>query len=107
MHSISLPFNNEQFYIQFNSENVCVINSFRVIKGSDMKRLLRIVRMASFNRGISYARKIESWVREWKAHNILYKFNIKRKSTKNVDLNENENIFRRIGYFILSLFYWK
>lgn len=107
MYNISLPLNNKRVYVQFDRNSIHIANSFSITKSSEMKRILGLIGIAAFNRNISYSRSQGSFIREWKAHNILYKFNIKRKSTKSVDLNENENIFRRIGYFILSLFYWK
>lgn len=50
-------------------------------------------------------RSIKSYVREWRAHNLLYKWKIKIESSKDVDLDINESKWRRFCYFILSLLY--
>ena len=48
-------------------------------------------------------RDIFSYVKEWHAHNILYKLHLFRKHTKDVDLNENEGKFRLFCYGVI----WK
>ena len=50
-------------------------------------------------------RSVNSYVREWRAHNLLYKWKIKVSSTKDSDLNVNEPRWRRVGYFVLSILY--
>lgn len=50
-------------------------------------------------------RSAKSYYREWKAHNILYKWGIKKESTKDTNLNINENFIRRLGYFLLAMFF--
>ena len=104
MYNISLPFENSYIHIQFNSKNIHIIDSFRVKRKRDMEKLLSQVEYASFERGIFYSRDLESWIQEWKAHNVLYNLGICKERTKSVDLNENENKIRKFGYFILSLF---
>ena len=107
MHTVLLPHNNEKVFIQFNSNNIHIKNSFRITTTREMLKLLKLIRIAAYNRGIVYQRENNSWLREWKAHNVLYKLNIKRDSTKSVDINEGESKGRRFGYFLLSLLYWK
>ena len=72
-----------------------------------MKYILQLVEYASKNYNIKYERTIGSWMREWKAHNILYALRIRRSSSQHTDLDEDESLGRRIAYFILSLFYWR
>jgi hypothetical protein len=104
---MSIPFEGNLIQVEYNSNNIHIFNSYKIKRKRDMKRILMLIRYASFNRGIFYSRKEKSWIREWKAHNVLYKLGIKKVSTRHTDLNENESIFRRFGYFILSLFSWK
>jgi len=49
-----------------------------------------------------YKRSEESWIKEWRAHNKLYKMNMFINHTKDVDLDENENIIRLLVYQILG-----
>ena len=102
MCNISMSYENSFIHIQFNSNNIHISDSFRVVRERDMKRILMHIRSASLNRGIFYSRNTKSWIREWKAHNVMYKLGVKR--AKDVNLNEKQNFFKKIGYFILSLF---
>ena len=52
---------------------------------------------------LSHKRSINSYIREWKAHNWLYRHNLFTSHTRDVDLNDDESLLRRIGYFIVSL----
>ena len=93
--------------ITFDKNNIHIHNSYKVSTTKSMRFVLQLVKYATANRNITYNRTMKSWLREWKAHNILYKLNIKRDSTKSVDINEGESKGRRFGYFLLSLLYWK
>ena len=56
-------------------------------------------------RGFTYKRSLSSWLMEWKAHNYLSDKNIETSRTSSVDINEDEKLIRRFGYFVLALFY--
>lgn len=47
----------------------------------------------------------KSYLAEWKAHNIMYKFGFQRERTKDVDLNINEEKWKRFLYHIISWFF--
>lgn len=47
-------------------------------------------------------RSINSYVREWRGHNRLYKWGIARNHTRDVDLNENNNIIEELLWLILG-----
>ena len=49
-----------------------------------------------------YKRSEESWIKEWRAHNRLYRMSMFVKHTKDVDFEENENIIRLLAYQILG-----
>lgn len=104
MHQLSYFHKNTYLHISFDELNIHIEDSYQVKTKKEMEEILRIVEGASFNRGISYLRKRASWIREWKAHNLLYKLGLFKDRTKSVDLNEKESWFRRLGYFILSIF---
>mgnify|MGYP003296888632 CR=1 FL=1 len=105
MYQLSHFHKNTYLHISFDELNIHIEDSYQVKTKKEMEAILWIVEGASFNRGISYARKRASWIREWKAHNLLYKLGLFKSRTKSVDLNENESWFKRLGYFILSIFY--
>lgn len=51
------------------------------------------------------ARSVQSYVAEWRAHNLLYDLHLFRSHTKDTDLNIDEKKIARFFYGILSLFY--
>ena len=93
--------------ITFDKNNIHIHDSYKVKTTESMRFVLQLVKCAAVNRGIVYKRMMKSWLREWKAHNVLYKLNIRRSSTQHTDLYENESGKCCFAYFILSLFYWK
>ena len=107
MYRINLPLDNGKVVTNYNKINIHIVNSFRVKTTYEMSKIIFLIKGAAQNRGIIYPRSNKSLIREWKAHNVLYFLGIKRNRTRSVDLNQNESVFRRIGYFVLSLFYWK
>lgn len=46
-------------------------------------------------------RSVKSYIKEWYAHNVLYKMHLFRKHTKDVDLNDDESLFRRACYSVI------
>ena len=107
MYTLSFAYENNLIRVKYDSSNIHIFNSHKIKRKQDMEKILSIIQCASFNRGIFYTRSTKSWVRKWKAHNILYKLGIKKERTKSVNLNEKETMLRKFGYFILSLFSWK
>lgn len=82
-------------------ENCRIIDSWRYKDKSLMAEFVELhLTTAPFNR-----RSIKSYLREWRAHNLLYKIHIAEESTRDTDLNVNEKLIRRIGYFLLSPLY--
>ena len=57
-----------------------------------------------FCKETGYSRTFRSQYREWKAHNLLYKFGIFPERTGSVDIDQNEPKWRRFVYAILSIF---
>lgn len=86
------------------SNNNCHIVDSYMIKGKRAK--LNFISYVLFEyEGFAKARSSMSYYREWKAHNILYKWKVKPESTKDTDLNTNESLIRRLGYFFISLLF--
>ena len=48
-------------------------------------------------------RSFESYVREWKGHNRLYKLGLFRSHTKDVDLDENMSMIWEIIWMIIGI----
>lgn len=107
-HIMNLPDGNGgKLVVKLDSDSVHIIDSYKIKSTKQMKNIIRLIRYAAVNCEFNYKRTRRSWLREWKAHNILYSLNIKRKSAINTDLDESESFGRRFVYFVLSLFYWR
>lgn len=85
--------------IQYDKTNVKIIDSYKV-KEKDMKDILTWFLIRT---GYNSKRDFYSWVREWKAHNRLYRLGLFRSHTRDCDLEENEKLHRLIAYQILGI----
>lgn len=86
--------------------NIRIEKSYTIDSVSDMKTVLECARnIGKQLYGYNYKRTTDSWVKEWKAHNLLYLIGVKRDRTRDVDLNEDESTKRRFAYAILSVLY--
>ena len=72
MYSMSFKFENNLIQVHYNGHSISIFNSYKIKRKRDMRFILTLVECASFNRGIFYSRNQNSWIREWKAHNVLY-----------------------------------
>lgn len=83
------------------TENNIHINNSYTIKTE--KEMLFFLNQIKNILGVKYkyTRSFDSMVKEWYAHNILYNFGLFRNHTKDVDLNEDEKIIRKILYNII------
>jgi len=89
-----------------DNKNIHIKNSYLVTDENEMlKMLLEIRNEAKLHRNTNYKRSIISWIKEWKAHNLLYNLGYQKERTGSVDLDESESAFRLIVYTVLSLIY--
>ena len=87
--------------IEYNSANVRILKPHKIKSKTFMELILEIFKIRT---GFVSKRSINSWVREWKAHNRLYKLGLFKEHTKDCDLEENEKIHRLMVYWILGRF---
>ena len=89
-------------YIEVTEYNVHIHDAYKV-KGK--KKKLEIINIIlSFCPDAFKTRSIRSVLREWRAHNILYKLHIARKSTMHTDIEANQKLFYKIGYLLINIF---
>ena len=99
---------NIQVEYDFKLLNIHIQNSYLIGPKIVIKSFLNEMMESSYFKEIrkaGFTRSYKSMLREWAAHNLLYEFKYKREQTKDVDLNEKESFFKKLGYTILSLFY--
>ena len=85
------------------SPTVITVYDSYLVKDDDTKR-------AVISKLLSQApdfprRDVGSLLREWKAHNILYGWGIRPESTRDVDLDVGEPLWRRMAYWFLAFFF--
>lgn len=85
--------------IQYDKNNVRIIDSHKV-KEKNMRNILEwfLIKTCYKSR-----RSLDSWLKEWKAHNRLYKLGLYRSHTIDCDLNENEQWWRLLVYSIIGI----
>ncbi len=83
------------------TNNIKIQNSYFVLSKDEMIRFLAKLDLELIDRSIT------SCLNEWIAHNRLYRLGLFKSRCKDCDLSSNEGFVRRIGYWILSRFYWR
>lgn len=102
MFTVTIGYVYYNFYINLIDKeyfNVTIMDSHLIVNKNEQIAIL--TKMMKMWPKMS-ARTLKSYLREWRAHNRLYKFHLFKKHTKDVDLNTNESKFRRLGYFFLG-----
>ena len=92
--------NIQGFDIYCSLTDMNIINSYKVSSIAKMKSIL----IEALDTTIIYKtnRTMNSLINEWIAHNILYKYNLYRKHTKDCNFESKQKIRVKIVYFILS-----
>ena len=90
----------EGLTIKYTKDYITICNSYRIKKKSHMiKILIMFLVMSQYQ---PKKRFITSWVKEWTAHNRLYRLGLFRSHTRDCDLEENEKWYRLLIYEILG-----
>lgn len=90
--------------VLISQDDVKIIDSYKIKSIKNMKCVINSVREKCDTTYVIHKRSMYSLINEWRTHNLLYDLYIKREQTKDVDL-DNETLFRKICYSILSIFY--
>ena len=86
---------------------VSIKNSYLVDNNDDIKAVLEYIHGLDDYKKLKeygYDRTLQSEFYEWKGHNALYKLGYKHSRTGSVDINQDEPMWRRLVYRILSIF---
>ena len=82
-------------------EDSCLVTS-----KEDMRAYLQELRDTSSSEMAVNQRDLESQVREWRSHNLFYKFHVFRSRTKDVDLELKQTWYRELFCRVVSFFYF-
>ena len=97
--------NNRSVGYSLSKTNIHIWYSYQIRRRTDMKYILNTIKAEAKKHGFNYKRSVNSWIREWRAHNYLYDKGIELSRTAHVDLNEEEGFFRKLTYACISLMY--
>ena len=85
--------------ITYTENNTHVENSYLA---TDLDLEVGYIIRERYLRSLPQTRSFDSYVREWRAHNRLYKIHYKRSHTKDVDLEEPIKWYRELAYWIIG-----
>lgn len=88
-----------EILIEYDAGNVRIVDSYKVKKEEDMLEVLIWFKLKT---GFKSRRSMDSWIREWKAHNRMYKIGIYRNHSRDCDLEELEKWHRRLVYWFIG-----
>ena len=87
--------------------NTHIMDSCMVKSKADMRAYLEDLQQSSAPEMAVNQRDIESQVREWRSHNLFYKFHVFRSRTKDVDLELKQTWYRELFCRVVSfLYFW-
>lgn len=86
--------------IEYNKKKTTIYDSYLMKNVS--KEVKEIIKERK-EKGYKTNRSLNSYIKETKAHNRLYKLGLFRKHTKNTDLEENIKLWKEIAYFIIGI----
>ena len=105
MKSVDVLYSGFPLRCFYNKKYLRIDDSYKVEDKYTYTMSKDIMELIKKKSNIEYKRSLESWTIEWIAHNRLYKLGLFKKHTKDVDIDENESLFRRICYHIISIDY--
>lgn len=86
--------------IKYNEHNIKILNSYKIKDKYLMRFILNdFLAITKFKS----KRSVNSWIREWKSHNRLYKLGLFKSHTTDCDLEENEKKHRLLAYWFLGI----
>ena len=99
---------NLKITFDYDNLNIHIEDSWQVVNSMELEEIVdRIVESDYFRKMAvaGYTRTKESLIREWKAHNVLYRWGYEKERTGSTDLDQHESCGRRLCYFFLSWLY--
>ena len=86
--------------IEYNKKKTTIYDSYLMKNVS--KEVKEIIKERK-EKGYKTNRTLNSYIRETKAHNRLYKLGLFKNHTKNTDLEENIKLWKEITYSIIGI----
>ena len=94
--------------IDYDNLNIQIKDSYRINNALDLEMAVEDIMGSVYFEKLAaagYTRTSKSLIREWRAHNVLYRWGYEKERTGTVDFSQHESRFRRFCYFFLSWLY--
>lgn len=97
-------YNMDYIKVSLNKNSLTIWDSYKVKKHKHMKEVIKWIE--SFDKKYLFNKPVWLHIAEWKVYNLLYALGYEQNRTRYTDLDDKQDIIHKIGYTILSLFYW-
>ena len=94
---------DKRVIITFSQNNIQIKDSYLITNDKHKEYIIDTMMSSEKFNEQKYTRSKKSYLREWQAPNVLYKWGIQKQRTKDVDFSEHEPLFKRVCYFLLSI----
>lgn len=85
--------------IEYDAVNIRILDSYKIRRKENMLEILIWFKLKT---NFHSKRTFDSWIREWKSHNRMYRLGMFRSHTKDCDLEELEKWHRRLVYWFIG-----
>lgn len=107
MKKVIIQYKNFTLKVHASKDNTYIQDSYKVKSIDDMQDILWMIQSEVEDDSMAInKRSIWGMTHEWRAHNLLYSLGIEKDRTRSVDLDINQPWYLKIGYRVLSLFYF-
>ena len=89
--------------ITYSHDNTHIQDSYQIKLRKSMENEVEFIKQARKIRKYPVTRTTNSYVREWKGHNRLYRMGLFKSHTKDCDLEENISLFKELIWMVLGL----
>lgn len=89
--------------IEVYKDRINILDGYKISSRKEMRRILVEIFRESPECEVFDTRSFPNLIREWIAHNRLYKLRIRRSHTKDICLEANQKWYLSLLYFLLSI----
>lgn len=91
--------------VNIGEYDIQVVDSYKIKKRKDIKKYITELKAEYCSHPVFVNISEKTLISEWCVHNLLYKLNILKSRTKDVDFNSNKSKIEIVLYRLLSIFY--
>ena len=97
--------NIDNIEINIGEKDIQIVDSYKITSKNEMNTIISELKTRYSDHPVFIKVSEKTLISEWCVHNLLYKLNILKSRTKDVDFNSNKTKLEIFLYKILSIFY--